>query len=232
MRFGLSKREGKARALAYKRKKITTKQLLTRIVVTGGGTTQSCRARGELNHFLWFSPRVEMRTPPARASTPDACALTMARIGDPFVVEADERPTHAEPEPEPEPATCDDEPDRCPRFFVYWIVTEETRRSYIGATVDLRRRIRQHNGELVGGARRTRRGRWRYHRIVGGFRTWREALQFEWAFKHVSRRARSIATRQKALEVLLRRERWTRNAPLARDVPLRVHTSVDEAIYI
>lgn len=115
------------------------------------------------------------------------------------------------------------------RFFVYWIITEANR-SYIGATVNLERRIRQHNGMIVGGARRTRNGHWNYHRIIGGFRTWREALQFEWAFKHISRRTRSISKRQSALELLMTRERWTRNSPPASDVALNVYTTLDAAL--
>ena len=81
-------------------------------------------------------------------------------------------------------------------------------RAYIGATVHPARRLRQHNGELAGGARRTRgRGPWHFHCVVVGFRTWREALQFEWAFKRATRRCRSDATRGAALDALL--ARWS-----------------------
>jgi predicted GIY-YIG superfamily endonuclease len=106
-------------------------------------------------------------------------------------------------------------------YFVYWIVSG--RLSYIGATVAPHRRLRQHNGELAGGARRTRsRTDWRFKCIVSGFRTWQEALQFEWAFKYHSRRCRGVESRALALTALMERERWTANAPLASDVPLRV----------
>jgi predicted GIY-YIG superfamily endonuclease len=105
-------------------------------------------------------------------------------------------------------------------FYVYWIVSDQ--RSYIGACVDPARRLRQHNSLLSGGARRTRGRVWHYKCVIRGFRTWREALQMEWAFKFHSRRCRSVAARQVALEGLMKRERWTSNAPLASEVPLEV----------
>ena len=55
---------------------------------------------------------------------------------------------------------------------------------------------------------------------VSGFRTWQEALQYEWAAKYYTRRCRGIAPRRAGIEQLNTRERWTSNSPLARDVPL------------
>ena len=111
-------------------------------------------------------------------------------------------------------------------FYVYWLVSGGSGRhprSYIGATVDPARRLRQHNGDIRGGARRTHaRDDWRPHCVIGGFRTWREALQFEWAFQYYSRRARGVASREEALRALLQKERWTSNSPLASEVPLTV----------
>jgi structure-specific endonuclease subunit SLX1 len=65
--------------------------------------------------------------------------------------------------------------------------------TYIGATVDPDRRLRQHNGELVGGARATtmRVGEgqaWRRACLVSGFPDQRAALQFEWRWKSLSRK--------------------------------------------
>ena len=111
-------------------------------------------------------------------------------------------------------------------FYVYWLVSVgpgKHPRSYIGATVDPARRLRQHNGDIRGGARRTRaRDDWRPHCVIGGLRTWREALQFEWAFQYYSRRARGVASREEALRALLAKERWTSNSPPASEVPLTV----------
>lgn len=106
-------------------------------------------------------------------------------------------------------------------FYVYCL--RSMGKAYIGATVDPTRRLRQHNGELAGGARRTRdRGPWSFVCVVSGFRTWREALQFEWAFKFHARRCRGAAARREALRRLMAQERWTSNAPPSCDVPLVV----------
>lgn len=106
-------------------------------------------------------------------------------------------------------------------FYVYWI--QSGSRAYIGATVDPRKRLRQHNGELSGGAKRTRnRGPWKFQRVTTGFRTWQEALQYEWAAKYHTRRCRSISSRRTCIDALNQRERWTSNSPLAVEVPLVV----------
>ena len=99
------------------------------------------------------------------------------------------------------------------------------RAHYVGATVHLRRRIRQHNGELKGGARRTarRQGGWVHVLHVTGFRTFRESLMFEFALKRETRRhGYTPEARDRALAALLRRDRWTCNSPPAAEVPLRV----------
>ena len=76
-------------------------------------------------------------------------------------------------------------------FFVYFI--ESTNGStYIGATVDLNKRIRQHNKELKGGATATsikvNQGEaWSYVCYVENFPNWNEALKFEWRWKQISR---------------------------------------------
>lgn len=106
-------------------------------------------------------------------------------------------------------------------YFCYWI--QSGARAYIGATVDLKRRLRQHNSEIVGGSFKTcGRGPWRYMCTIEGFRTWHEALCFEWRFQYDTKRCRSIETRKQALEFLMNRERWTKNSPLSKDVPLNV----------
>lgn len=85
------------------------------------------------------------------------------------------------------------------------------RRTYIGATVDVIRRLRQHNREVKGGAKYTSNGRWMHlvhvtgtatrlncllkvkvlnncFLLYSGFPNQRAALQFEWKWKHLSRR--------------------------------------------
>jgi len=77
-------------------------------------------------------------------------------------------------------------------FFVYLLESSCKRATYVGATVNLDRRLRQHNKELVGGAHATgvkvARGQtWRRACHVTGFPTWQAALQFEWRFKQLTR---------------------------------------------
>lgn len=52
-------------------------------------------------------------------------------------------------------------------WFVYVLVSRAGR-TYVGIATDVARRLRQHNGELVGGARSTRPGRpWRVAQVAG-----------------------------------------------------------------
>lgn len=99
-------------------------------------------------------------------------------------------------------------------FFVYLLESSCKRATYVGATVNLDRRLRQHNKELVGGAHATgvkvARGQtWRRMCHVTGFPTWQAALQFEWRFKQLTRMEPSsisqspVDRRKAALQKLL-----------------------------
>lgn len=95
--------------------------------------------------------------------------------------------------------------------------------TYAGVSPDPVRRLRQHNGEISGGAKYTtgRGPGWTHVCLVRGFRNKIEAMQFEWAVKHVPpRNAGGINNRLHKLNIVLCKERWTSNAPLASDVPL------------
>lgn len=106
------------------------------------------------------------------------------------------------------------------RYYVYWIVSGQS--SYIGATVDPTKRLKQHCGVYVGGARRTRGRLWMYKCVLSGFRTWREALQMEWCFKYHTRRCRGIESRKLALDKIMSMERWTSNSPPSCEISLTI----------
>lgn len=81
--------------------------------------------------------------------------------------------------------------------------------TYVGATTDPERRLRQHNCELVGGAKATGRRvaageAWSLFCHVGPFEKI-AALKFEWRWKWLSRKLRGspIERRQAALNQLL-----------------------------
>ena len=65
--------------------------------------------------------------------------------------------------------------------------------TYVGATVNLERRLRQHNKIIKGGAHATsmkvNTGQtWERACYVEGFPDWQAALQFEWRWKQISRK--------------------------------------------
>jgi len=80
------------------------------------------------------------------------------------------------------------------------------RKTYVGATIDPDRRLRQHNGELAGGARATHGRVWTRQFLVGGFADERAALRFEWRWKYLTRQAPGdtfVERRMHALSLLL-----------------------------
>lgn len=105
-----------------------------------------------------------------------------------------------------------------------YLLEDAAGRTYIGATKDVARRLRQHNGELSGGARRTSRSSWRLAVVVSGFAEWRDALRFEFAWRRCCRGGRGpgVGWRMRALAVLRAKERWSSTSPLASSVPLEV----------
>lgn len=88
-------------------------------------------------------------------------------------------------------------------------VLENGQRTYTGQTNNFARRLRQHRGELAGGARYTRRVRrehasqWKCMFRVCGFTELRTVLKFEYAMKHHKTRVSGPAGRVQQLERLL-----------------------------
>lgn len=107
-------------------------------------------------------------------------------------------------------------------FFVYLLLSSDNS-TYVGATVNLDRRLRQHNKEIKGGAiatsHKVEKGEtWIRVAHVEGFPDWQAALQFEWRWKQLSRNIKQnikpIQRRIIALKQLLSLDKPTSKAKL------------------
>ena len=109
--------------------------------------------------------------------------------------------------------------------YVYFIESTSGA-TYIGATVNLDKRIRQHNREIKGGAAATSnkvaKGEvWSYVCYIENCPTWNAALQCEWRWKQISRQIQKMKPSQRprerrleALATLLALDRPTSKAEL------------------
>jgi predicted GIY-YIG superfamily endonuclease len=96
--------------------------------------------------------------------------------------------------------------------WMCYCLESATGSTYIGVSVDIDRRLRQHNGEIKGGARATSRGsEWKRVCHVLGFPDSKAALQFEWKWKRVSQKlkGRPIERRIAAVLEMLNQESTT-----------------------
>jgi len=105
-------------------------------------------------------------------------------------------------------------------YYVY-LLESSNNLTYVGATMYLEKRLRQHNGEIKGGAKRTTQQvskgiTWNRYCYVSGFPDWKSALQFEWRWKQLTRKIKSnlkpIEKRISALNQLLSLDKSTNNA--------------------
>ena len=96
--------------------------------------------------------------------------------------------------------------------YVYFIKSTNGS-TYIGATINLDRRIRQHNKLIKGGAHATSMKvnngeEWSYYCYVENFPSYNEALKFEWRWKHMSRQIQkelpSLTPTERRVEALKR----------------------------
>ena len=124
-------------------------------------------------------------------------------------------------------------------FFVYLLLSSDSC-TYVGATVDLNRRLRQHNKEIKGGAFATgakvlKGETWIRACHVEGFPDWQAALQFEWRWKQLTRKltisVHPLHRRMIALKQLINLERPTTKAKAYSEwlTPLEVVLEDDEA---
>ena len=122
--------------------------------------------------------------------------------------------------------------------YVYLLVST-IGNTYVVATIDLERRLRQHNKEIKGGAHATSmkvsQGEiWRRAVHVSGFPDWQAALQFEWRWKHLTRKLpikmNPLERRMLALKDLLNLPQSTSKAiPYSEwSSPPEVHLEINE----
>lgn len=95
---------------------------------------------------------------------------------------------------------------------------EHKNRTYNGSTNNLKRRLRQHNGDIKGGAIYTKKfgnKSWEIYALVTGFPDHKNALQCEWKIRHPNNKRKRTGKynnprgRIKGLCEVLRRNRWT-----------------------
>jgi len=119
-------------------------------------------------------------------------------------------------------------------WFVY-LLESSNNSTYVGATVDLEHRLRQHNCEIKGGAVATsskvKAGEvWKRACHVSGFPSWPAALQFEWRWKQLSRKFPAkmfpLERRIKALIQLLKLDK-----PTSKSVPYSEWSTKPEVIF-
>ena len=106
-------------------------------------------------------------------------------------------------------------------YYIYIFFRENvliSNQTYNGSTNNLIRRLRQHNGEITGGAKATKgKGPWNYLVIIDGFGTHNEALSCEWKIKHpTGTKKRPIKYcgkngRIESLNLVMSIDNWTKN---------------------
>jgi structure-specific endonuclease subunit SLX1 len=98
-----------------------------------------------------------------------------------------------------------------------YLLVSNTGLTYVGATVDLDHRLRQHNGEIKGGAKATSvcPGGWTRVAHVEGFADAAAALQFEWSWKNCCKSCKGykgIMKRMWGLNSLIHKDKATLKA--------------------
>ena len=107
--------------------------------------------------------------------------------------------------------------------------------TYAGVSPDPVKRLRKHNGEISGGAKYTlgKGPGWTHVCLVHGFQTKIQALQFEWAVKHVPPRdSGGLTNRLKKLYTVLNKIHWTSKSPDATAIPLQVEWKISKPVFL
>lgn len=107
-------------------------------------------------------------------------------------------------------------------YLVYLLKSSDKNYTYIGMTNNFYRRLRQHNQEIKGGAKYTKKSKkWIPILIIDGFQTKSEALKCEWRLK---RKGKGITQRLNYINYVLNKaNRWTKNSNKIKEQQLYIH---------
>ena len=99
-------------------------------------------------------------------------------------------------------------------------------RTYVGMTNNILRRLRQHNGEIKGGARSTRGRKWKLACLTCGFNKRKTAAQFEWRMHHPRHRKPhryAIIRRLKELNAMLFMNKVTKTSRETKSLTIKIY---------
>jgi putative endonuclease len=100
-------------------------------------------------------------------------------------------------------------------FYKVYVLFNSNK-TYVGSTNNLQKRIRQHNGEIKGGAKYTTRNgnQWCFLYYITGFPDHQNALQAEWKLKNLQKnqKKRGIEGRLNSLIEFSKLDFWTSNS--------------------
>lgn len=113
------------------------------------------------------------------------------------------------------------------KWYCYILKTQNSEYNnytYNGSTNDPIRRLRQHNGEIKGGAKATKgKGPWEIYFLMTGFKSHNEALSCEWRIKHPTgarlrpKKYCGQEGRIKGLNEILHLDKWTSKCSINTD---------------
>ena len=118
-------------------------------------------------------------------------------------------------------------------YLVYILKSDNY--SYVGMTNNFFRRYLQHNRVLKGGAKYTSKyENWYPICIIDGFQTMKEAMQCEWAVKHMKKIKYKNGPIRRILNLteLLKKERWTSKSPKMNQQSLTIYIDGEFSHYL
>jgi predicted GIY-YIG superfamily endonuclease len=131
------------------------------------------------------------------------------------------------------------------QWFCYILRNKNPRYSHLtynGSTNNPKRRLRQHNEEISGGAKYThgRGGGWEIYCLLTGFPDHKNALSCEWRIKHTEGKPGKrpphhcgVVGRIVAMNDILHLDKWTKQcAHQNSDFPMKLYLSTDVQKYV